>query len=720
MGTHIRPAVAGLSTFLLGGLLAPAAALAIVTPRTVDMLTGALTDHAQSVQMSGDGNVVMYHSTSRIPSVTDAIASGGFVYAVNLTTGQTVHVNTDSNSRHTGFGMPGGMSYDGRYVTYTDNEEISLRYAAFVRDLTTGTTEQVSNAIGPGGLDEYVDPGAVDISDDGRYVVYSTRASNLLPPGEDTNGKTDVFLYDRNTATTTRVTHDLNNADADGDNAGGDSYAVSISGDGSTIVFVSSAPDLVAGDTNGVADIFAVDRVSLVAERISVDTNENQGLGASGSNRIGVSANGRVIAFASTAELVLPDTTGATDIFVRDRDAGTTTRVSDKDGAAGQGGYWDHSIDPVISADGTKVAFASLAQLVSPSDGNVRWDVYLTNRLTNQTELISRTPAGIAGNDESGVSPNGVGIAMNALGSVMAFDSRASNLGPDTDGGQLDVFISRPAPADTDGDGIANDVDTEPSVFSNVIVHGTLTATITNRNGNTFFITAAAGVPNAIHMTASGGTGKPKLTACGKNTAYNLPANVIIKCGSVIHTVDIDSGAAEVEIIPDFAYVSISGGTEAEVEVTAGGGYTVENVVGGSVTVVIGSTTSTVDPGETASGSAYVFDGFKAPVDNGGVLNSLKAGRTVPIRWHLADATGAPITNLATATLAVTSLSCPAGSTPDQVEEFTTGSTGLMNLGNGNYQLNWATPASYASSCKTLHLNIGDGADHVALFQFTR
>jgi hypothetical protein len=102
------------------------------------------------------------------------------------------------------------------------------------------------------------------------------------------------------------------------------------------------------------------------------------------------------------------------------------------------------------------------------------------------------------------------------------------------------------------------------------------------------------------------------------------------------------------------------------------------------------------------------------------ILNRLKAGQAVPLRWRLLDASGAPVANLATATITITSLSCAVGTTVDLVEEAVSGATGLMNLGDGYYQVNWKSPTSYAGSCKTLRLDIGDGVLHEALFQFTR
>jgi hypothetical protein len=78
------------------------------------------------------------------------------------------------------------------------------------------------------------------------------------------------------------------------------------------------------------------------------------------------------------------------------------------------------------------------------------------------------------------------------------------------------------------------------------------------------------------------------------------------------------------------------------------------------------------------------------------------------------------ITNLSGATVTATTLDCALGTTIDQVEELVAGSSGLQNQGNGNYQLNWQSPKSYAGSCKTLHLNVHDGVTHDAFFQFTK
>jgi hypothetical protein len=145
-------------------------------------------------------------------------------------------------------------------------------------------------------------------------------------------------------------------------------------------------------------------------------------------------------------------------------------------------------------------------------------------------------------------------------------------------------------------------------------------------------------------------------------------------------------------------------------------------------TASVGSKSFTVNSEDNAGNTASAtvsyfvqagFVGFQQPVDNS-AMNVANAGKTIPIKWRIVDANGAPVTTWPSVTVTVTSLSCSLGSTPDLIEEYAAGASGLQNLGNGYYQFNWATPKSYANSCKTLHLALGDGADHTAQFQFRK
>ena len=123
------------------------------------------------------------------------------------------------------------------------------------------------------------------------------------------------------------------------------------------------------------------------------------------------------------------------------------------------------------------------------------------------------------------------------------------------------------------------------------------------------------------------------------------------------------------------------------------------------------------DPG--GPGTNYHFIGFFPPVDNL-VLNSAKAGQAIPLKWRLLDAYSVPVTNLATVDVTAISLPCPLGVTTDQIEEYSTGSSGLQNLGNGYYQFDWKTPKAYANSCKTLILNTSNSEMARANFQFLK
>ena len=145
-------------------------------------------------------------------------------------------------------------------------------------------------------------------------------------------------------------------------------------------------------------------------------------------------------------------------------------------------------------------------------------------------------------------------------------------------------------------------------------------------------------------------------------------------------------------------------------------------------TATVGSNSFTVNA-EDATGNTnaatsdysveYKFTGFMAPVDNN-LLNVAKAGQAIPLKFRVTDANGTAITNLTGVTVKATSLSCSVGTTPDLLEEYATGSSGLQNLGDGYYQFNWATPKSYAKSCKTVSLNLGEGGTHTAQFSFTK
>jgi Tol biopolymer transport system component len=262
---------------------------------------------------------------------------------------------------------------------------------------------------------------------DGQLVAFGSFSSNLV--AGDTNDVDDVFVHDRSTGITDRVSVD--SLGAEGNRS---SFMSSISADGEFVAFNSDATNLVTGDTNHKYDVFVHDRSTGITERISVDSSGNE---ANDNSAWGdFSADDRVVSFASAASnLVSADTNGAYDVFVHDRQTGVTERVSvDSSGQQAMGS----SAEPSISADGQLVAFESDASNLVPGDTGYYQDVFVHDRSTGLTERVSVARSGAQGNDHSYFP------AMSADGRMVVFCSWATNLvGGDTNA-TLDVFVHGP------------------------------------------------------------------------------------------------------------------------------------------------------------------------------------------------------------------------------------------------------------------------------------
>jgi hypothetical protein len=226
-----------------------------------------------------------------------------------------------------------------------------------------------------------------------------------------------------------------------------------------------------------------------------------------------------------------------------------------------------------------------------------------------------------------------------------------------------------------------------------------------------------------VEITTGSGSGPPvSLSVCGGTPLLVDPNSFVeLTCGSV--EVKVGSGRARIVLGGGITVVSVPAGGAAEVSDLGGGSYSVQNTgpAGSpSITLTVDGTTTALPPGPATTAGTSDFVGFSQPVDNAPVLNRVKAGQAVPIKWRLLTAAGAPITNLSSASITVTSLNCSLGTTTDQVEEVTAAASSLQNLGNGYYQMNWKSLKTYEQSCRTLHLNVHDGVTHDALFQFTK
>ena len=335
---------------------------------------------------------------------------------------------TQGNSDSGNYGL--SISADGRFVAFESwagdlvAGDTNEVWDIFVHDRLTGQTTRVSVASdGTQGNGSSLQP---SISADGRFVAFYSYATTLVPG--DTNGGHDVFVHDRQTGQTTRVS-----VASDGAQGNSVSYWASISADGRFVAFESWAGDLVAGDTNDVWDVFVHDRQAGQTTRVSVASDGTQG--NSNSHLPSISADGRFVAFRSEASnLIEGDTNGDYDVFFHDRETGQITLVSvAPDGTQGNAAsYW-----PSIDADGRFVAFASRATNLVEGDTNGFQDVFVHDGQTGQTTRVSVASDGMQGTYRSGHD----GVSISADGRFVAFQSDATNLVPGDNNATKDVFV---------------------------------------------------------------------------------------------------------------------------------------------------------------------------------------------------------------------------------------------------------------------------------------
>jgi Tol biopolymer transport system component len=299
-------------------------------------------------------------------------------------------------------------------------EQVSARSLILVSRLADGTQ----------GNDNSAFPA---ISANGSAIAFESAASNLvsgdtnhcfMPPGPS-QSCADIFVRDQS-GNMTRVS-----VGSDGTEGNGPSTTPSISADGSLVAFRSEASTLVSDDTNQAADIFVHNRVTGTTIRISVASDRSQA--NAGSFAPALSADGQFVAFSSSASnLVNGDSNNGEDVFVHELNSSQTMRLSvASDGTQGNGPSYGRS----ISADGRFVAFSSLASNLVSGDTNETDDVFVHDRATGQTILVSRTPDGSTGNGSS-TTP-----WLAADGRLVVFQSSASNLVAGDDNSARDIFV---------------------------------------------------------------------------------------------------------------------------------------------------------------------------------------------------------------------------------------------------------------------------------------
>jgi hypothetical protein len=370
------------------------------------------------------------HSGARDQAIPAALAALLLVLMTAVTQAQTTtRVSVSSAGALANNGSDGGsISADGRYVVFQslasnlvagDSNNV---HDIFLRDRQTGTTTRIS--VSSLGTQANNASYGSEISRDGRIVAITSDASNLVTG--DGNGTIDLFFRDMQTGMMTRV------MGLGGSEPNGNFIPGVFSDDGRYLSFVSAASNLVANDLNGTQDVFVHDLETGSSERVSVATG---GAEANAASRFPfVSGDGRYVVFDSLASnLVAPDSNAAFDIYLRDRQLGTTVRISTGLGGAPTNG---DSLAAALSSDVRYVAFTSSASNLVAGDTNAQDDLFVYDRVANTTVRISVGPGGVQANSGSGISR----FAPDPR--YVYFSSFASNLvAVDGNGSIADMFL---------------------------------------------------------------------------------------------------------------------------------------------------------------------------------------------------------------------------------------------------------------------------------------
>lgn len=311
-------------------------------------------------------------------------------------------------------------STDGRFLLFeSDATNLGVPHGnglndLFLRDLVLATTARVS--LTANGTEPNGSSAGGSVSDDGRYVVFDSEASDMLPG--DLNGTSDVFLRDMLLGTTELLSRGLG-----GGFASGASVAPQISIDGRYVMFLSDAPDLVSGDTNALQDLFLIDRLSATIERVNLGPG---GVEANGEVvSFSMAQSGELVAFDSTATNLVAGPAASTDVYVFDLVWRSLVRAT---GAPG-GPLPDAAcFNPRMSGDSGWVAYQTAASNIHPGDIDGEIDVYYVDLATGFVEWISRATTGDAGAPPSGQVTSIENALASYTGGYVVFSSNLEGL----------------------------------------------------------------------------------------------------------------------------------------------------------------------------------------------------------------------------------------------------------------------------------------------------
>jgi hypothetical protein len=567
--------------------------------------TGGGNGDSANPAISADGRYVAFESRATNLLAVDT-NNNLDVFVRDMQTGITTLVSI--NSAGTGSGNQDSfnptISANGRVVAFQSFAsnlsaiDTNNQPDVFARDLQTGTMHLVSCNLGctaSGNNASFVTNVPKDkapranISNDGRVIVFESRATNLVTIPMAPNGFTEAFARDLQTGTTTLLSVNMQ-----GTMSVGGQVPV-ISGDGRFAVFQSPAPDITANDSGGGLDLFRRDLQTGTTAMVSVTVTNTGSLGPLNNGYFPViSTDGRYITFQSNAKgYVANDLNDRYDAFRRDMQTNTTVLIS---GTTGGGtGAQNDALGAVMSSDGRYVAFIGFGDnFVSTTDTNHVSDVYLRDVDAGTTTLLSSNLAGTAASSFGGEYP-----VISADGRFTFFESSSVDSVPNTVSGTTNIFgVAYQGRAQFDLSGLTVN-ETDATATLNVTrtgdTSGSLTVQYATSNGNAApgvdYTTAAGSI-----TFAAGETAKAILINLNDDTLDEFNETVLLTV-SDFNAVGASAGSLSASILTitdDDAPPSISVSDATVVEGNSGSAIrsftlTLSAVSGKPITVLVAS-----------------------------------------------------------------------------------------------------------------------------------
>lgn len=633
--------------------------------------TGSSISYTSKPTISADGNYVVFDSTATT-LVSDDNNGKMDIFLYERITCQTSRISlaTDGSSPNGDSTKP-DISPNGRWIVFTSEasnlvvNDTNNAADIFLFDRQTGETSRVSVANDGSQANNFSFAlwGQL-ISADGRYVVFTSYASNLV--ANDTNNVEDVFVRDRQLNQTFRVS-----IASDGSQTltGSNNVGQGISEDGRYVLFRSGANNLTTGDTNNTYDTFLRDLQTQQTTRISLTSNGTQANGGSEGARI--SSDNQFIIFDSFANnIVGSDTNNINDTFLRNQSAGTVNRVDVS--SAGTEGNGTYNAGDAISANNRYITFSANSSNLVDNDTNATSDIFVYDRLTGQTKRISL--------DENSQQANGLsaGSDISADGTFVTFYSNANNLVAGDTNGVTDVFIVRLSTTSNFIVTSADDVNDGVCSLSHCSLREAINAANANSDVNTIaFSVAGSGVHTIQPSTPLPIISNPVIIDGTTQPGYAVGAPVIELNG-------VNAVTTYPDPLPpiDLVGINIVGASDSAVRglILNGWGYGGVGILNGSNNIIQGNFIGT-----NAAGTSAVPNLYGVIIYNG---SNNRVGGTTPDQRNLISGNNDDGVNI-------------GGQTSAQAVD---------NLVQGNYiGTNWAGTAALGNHDDGVKVEIADG-----------